>query len=101
MITVNIEITRTTGPAIAPHQVEKFVEESLHQFQTALQSFLETRTSNVRFCEALRGKGGFQLVRHAGIDERFAYPDGTFGLVGYNGHEVDCSPPPIRKNRTQ
>ena len=100
MIRLNIEITRPAGPALASHQVEKFVEESLNQFRSALKASLATHKGFPGFCETAHGKANIQCLTHAGIDEREAYPDGTFGLNGYNGKPIDCSPPQSRKNQT-
>ena len=100
MIRLNIEITRPAGPALAPHQVEKFVEESLNRFLSELKASLGTHKGFPGFCETARGKANIQYLTHAGIDEREPYPDGTFGLNGYNGKPIDCSPPQSRKNQT-
>ena len=100
MIRLNIEITRPAGPAIAPHQVEKFVEESLNRFLSELKASLATHKGFPGFCETAHGKANIQYLMHAGIDEREPYPDGTFGLSGYNGKPIDCNPPQSRKNQT-
>jgi hypothetical protein len=100
MIRLKIEITRPAGPAIASHQVEKFVEESLNRFLSEIKASLGTHKGFAGFCETARGKANIQYLCQAGIDEREAYPDGTFGLSGYNGKPIDCSPPQSRKNQT-
>lgn len=100
MITIDIKITRPAGPKLASHQVEKFVEESLRQFQSDLRSFLETRANCPGFCDTAHGRVNIQKVTHAGIDVRESYSDGTFGLNGYNGKPIDCNPPQNRKNQT-
>jgi hypothetical protein len=97
MITIDLKITRSAGPAIASHQVEKFVEESLHQFLSELKSSLAKHKGFAGFCETAHGKANIQYLTHAGIDVRESYPDGTFGLSGYNGKPVDYNPPQSRK----
>lgn len=99
MITIDLKITRSAGPAVSSHQVEKFVEESLHRFLSDLKSSLAKHKDCARFCEQTNGKANIQYLSHAGIDEREAFPDGTFGLSGYNGKPIDCSPPLNRKNQ--